>query len=225
MFGYNDNSFTRTSPRQLQSYKIQVRYTPTPWANVSGSVDIHENRDNVSMVNNLEHGRTYGFVATLARNSKLFVDFGFNYMDVFTQTEICFPDTGSTIFTTACPIVGASSPLGTLSSYSSNDYYAYGDVMWKPFKRVTAMLGYAGSIVRGNTTFLNPLTPTGTLDFNYVKPLASLAFDIYKGLAYKTAWNYYGYNDRGVANPAGLAPLPLQDFNGSNLTFSFRYAF
>jgi hypothetical protein len=225
MFGYNDNSFTRVSPRQLDSYKIQVRYTPAPWANVSGSVDIQENRDNVSMVNNLEHGRTYGFVTTLSPNAKLSVDFGFNYMDIFTQSYICFPDTGSTIFTTPCAISGATSPLGTLSFYSSDDYYAYGHVTWKPYKRVTAMLGYAGSIVRGNTTFLNPLAPTGTLDFNYVKPLASLSFDIYKGLTYKTAWNYYGYNDKGVANPAGLAPLPLQDFNGSNITLSFRYAF
>jgi len=225
MFGYNDNSFTRISPRQLQSYKINVRYTPTPWANISGAVDIHENRDNVSMVNNLEHGRSYSFVATLAPNSKLWVDFGYTYMDIYTQTEICFPDTGSTVFTTPCPIAGATSPLGTLSSYSSMDYYAFGDVMWKPYKRVTAMLGYGGTIVRGNTTFLNPMTPTGMLDFNYVKPLASLAFDIYKGLTYKTSWNYYGYNDHGVANPAGLATLPSQNFNGSNVTFSARYAF
>jgi len=225
MFGYNDNSFTRTSPRQLQSYKIQVRYTPAPWAVVSGSVDINENRDNVSMVNNIEHARTYGFVTTLSPNAKLYVDFGFNYMDIYTQTYICFPDTGSTIFTALCTIPGATSPLGTLSFYSSKDYYAFGDVMWKPFKRVTAMLGYAGSIVRGNTTFLSALSPTGTLDFNYLKPLASLSFDIYKGLSYKTAWNYYGYNDKGIANPVGLASLPSQDFNGSNLTFSFRYAF
>jgi hypothetical protein len=225
MFGYNDNSFTRTSPRQLQSYKVQVRYAPVPWANVTGSVDIHENRDNVSMVNNLEHARAYSFVATLVPNSKAFFDFGFNYMNVFTQTYICFPDTGSTIFTALCSIPGATSPLGTLSSYSSDDYYAYGDVMWKPFKRLTAMLGYAGSIVRGNTTFLNPLTPTGSLDFNYVKPFASLAFDLYKGVSYKTAWNYYGYNDHGVVNPAGLAALPSQDFDGNNITFSLRYAF
>ncbi len=225
IFGYNDKSFTRISPRQLQSYKIHARYTPTPWANIDGAVDIHENRDNVSTVINLEHGRTYSFAATLAPNSKLWVDFGYMYMDIFSQTEICFPDTGSTIFTTTCPIAGATSPLGTLSNYSSKDHYAFGDLMWKPYKRVIAMLGYGGSIVRGNTTFLNPLAPTGTLDFNYLRPSASLAFDIYKGLAYKTAWNYYGYDDHGVANPAGLAMLPLQDFNGSNITFSFRYGF
>jgi hypothetical protein len=225
IFGYNDNSFTRVSPRQLQSYKIQAHYTPTPWSNISGTVEIHENRDNVSMVNNIEHGRSYGFAVTLTPSTRLWVDFGYSYMDVFTQTEICFPDTGSIVFTSPCPIAGASSPLGALSSYSSMDHYAYGNMMWKPHKRVTAMLGYSGTIVRGNTTFLSALSPTGTLDFNFLKPTASLAFDIYNGLTYKTSWNYYGYNDRGTANPVGLAPLPLQDFNGSNITFAFRYAF
>ena len=225
IFGYNDKSSTRISPRQLQSYKIQARYSPTPWSNITGSVDIHENRDNVAMVNNVEHGRAYSFLATVAPNAKLWVDFGYTFMDVYTQTEICFPDTGSTIFTALCPVPGATSPLGTLSSYSSKEHYASGDMMWKPYQRVTAMLGYSGTIVRGNTTFLNPLTPTGTLDFNYLRPSVSLAFEIYKGWTYKTAWNYYGYGDRGVPNPAGLAAVPLQDFNGSNITFSMRYAF
>ena len=122
MFGYNDNSFTRISPRQVQSYKIHAVYTPRPWASIDGSVDIHENRDNVATVNNLEHGRTYSFVTTLAPNPGLWIDFGYSYMDIYTQTEICFPDTGSTIFTTPCPVAGASSPLGTLSSYSSMDH-------------------------------------------------------------------------------------------------------
>ena len=116
MFGYNDNSFTRISPRQVQSYKINARYTPKPWANIAGALDIHENRDNVSTVNNVEHGRTYSFVATISPNANLWVDFGYTYMDIYTQTEICFPDTGSTVFTTPCPVPGASSPLGTLSA-------------------------------------------------------------------------------------------------------------
>jgi hypothetical protein len=97
--------------------------------------------------------------------------------------------------------------------------------MWKPQKRVTTTLGYLGSIVRGSTTFLNPLTPTGTLDFDYFTPYASLTFDIYKGVSYRTAWNYYGYQNSGAINPVGLVPLPSQNFNGNNVTFVLRYAF
>ena len=226
MFGYNDNSFTRISPRQLQSYKVHATYKPKSWASIDGAVDIHENRDNVFTVNNLEHGRTYSFSTTLAPYPTLWIDFGYNYMDIFTQTEICFADTGSTMFTAACPFSNAAGgALGTLSMYASQDHYAYADVMWKPYKRVTATFGYMGSIVRGNTTFLNPLDPTGTLDVNYLKPYLSLAIDLYKGITYKTAWNYYGYNDHGIANPIGLAPLPSQNFDGNNITFSLRYSF
>src|SRR5271155_1942206 len=41
-FGYNDASFTRIDPRQVQSYKVQANYKPRPWAVVDGSVEIHE---------------------------------------------------------------------------------------------------------------------------------------------------------------------------------------
>lgn len=225
IFGYNDNSFTRVGPRQVQSYKVHAAYTPKSWATIDGAIDIHENRDNVFTVNNLEHGRTYSVGTTLAPNSRLYVDFGYSYIDISTQTDICFAEPGSTVFTTPCPVAGATGPLGAVSFYTNTDHYAYVDVMWKPHKRVTASLGYSGSIARGNTLFLNPLQPTGPLDFNYMKPSASLMIDLYKGVSYKTGWNYYGYNDHGVANSAGLALLPLQDFNGNNVTFSLRYSF
>jgi hypothetical protein len=92
-------------------------------------------------------------------------------------------------------------------------------------KRVTTMVGYGGSFVRGNTIFLNPLTPSGTLDFNYQRPYASIVIDIARGFSYKMSWNYYGFTETGNTNPFGLAPIQLQDFNGSNATFSFLYSF
>jgi hypothetical protein len=55
--------------------------------------------------------------------------------------------------------------------------------------------------------------------------VASITIDIYRGLSYKMAWNYYGFNETGATNPFSLAPIQLQDFNGSNATFSIRYAF
>ncbi|MGA7553496.1 MAG: hypothetical protein WBW54_07125, partial [Candidatus Acidiferrales bacterium] len=243
----NDFSFTRIDPRQVQSYKIHATYKPKPWANLDGAVEIHENRDNVSTVDNLEHDRSYSFSALLLGNQRLSVDFGYNYWDIYTQALICFPysessanptppPTNITVSAfppgvpqlptgTACPIAGSPSPLGALSTYSSKDHFAHAGVMWKPVKRVTAMVGYGGSFVRGNTIFLNPLTPSGTLDFNYQRPYASILINVYRGFSYKMAWNYYGYNETGIKNPFGLATLPSQDFNGSNATFSFLYSF
>jgi hypothetical protein len=246
-FGYNDASFTRIDPRQVQSYKVHANYKPRPWANLDAAVDINENRDNVSTVDNLEHDRSYSFSAMFMGNHSLAVDFGYNYWNVYTQSLICFaystsaanpaPPPATLPVSTfpigvpqlptgpACPIAGSPSPLGALSTYNSKDNFAHAAVIWKPTKRVTASVGYGGSFVRGNTIFLNPLTPSGTLDFNYQRPYASLEFAVYRGFSYKMSWNYYGYNETGNANPFGLAPIQLQDFNGSNATFSFRYAF
>jgi hypothetical protein len=246
-FGYNDQSFTRIDPRQVQSYKIHASYKPKPWANLDAAVDINENRDNVSTVNNLEHDRSYSFSALFIGNQRLSVDFGYNYWNVYTQSLICFaysttsanpapPPATVTVSAfppgvpqlpggTACPIAGSPSPLGALATYNSKDNFAHAAVIWKPTKRVTASVGYGGSFVRGNTIFLNQLTPSGTLDFNYQRPYASLEFAVYRGFSYKMSWNYYGYNETGATSPFGLAPVQLQDFNGSNATFSFRYAF
>jgi hypothetical protein len=245
-FGYNDAAFTRIDPRNIQSYKIHVNYKPKPWANLDGAVEINDNRDNVFQVANIEHDNSYSFMTTLMPNPHLSISFGYNYWNVYTQADICFnysitytnpapppttlPVSSSPpgVFTTPCPIAGASvgsAGLGTLSNYTSKDNFVHADVIWKPARRVTAAMGYAGSFVRGNTTFLNPLTPSGMLDFNYQMPYASVTIDLYKGFSYKTAWNYYGFNQEGNTNPYGLAAIPSQDFNGNTFTFSFRYAF
>jgi hypothetical protein len=257
-FGYNDNSYSRIDPRQVQSYKIHANYKPRPWAMLDGAVEIHENRDNVSFVDNLEHDRSYSFSALLMANQRLSIDFGYNYWNVFTQSEICFnysttfnfpnptpPPATLTgiasssppgVATTACPIPNSSvgapptatppgTGLGALSTYGSTDHFAHAAVMWKPTKRVTAMLGYGGSFVRGNTIFLNPLTPSGTLDFNYQRPYASIAIAVYRNVTYKMSWNYYGFTQAGNTSPFGLATIQSANFNGSNATFSFLYAF
>src|SRR5579862_3596286 len=245
-FGYNDAAFTRIDPRQVQGYKVHMNYTPKPWAAIDGAVEIHENRDNVDTVYNLEHDRMYSFTTMLMPNPKLTIDFGYSYWDVYTQSDICFnysisytnppPATGTTVFgtsppgvsTVSCPIPGAglgATGLGALSNYESMDHFVHGGVMWKPTKRVTTSVGYAASFVRGNTIFINPLQPSGTLDYNYLSPYGSIVIDVYKGFSYKVAWNYYGFNQKANTNPFGLAAIPLQDFNGSTATFAFRYAF
>jgi hypothetical protein len=253
-FGYNDYSYTRTWPRQIQSYKVHANYRPRTWATIDGAIDIHENRNNISQVNNLEHGRTYSFSTVLAPNSKFAYTLGYNYTDLHAQTIICFRDTvgaamtgpggvaGFLTYTTAnspCPFNSglAAITLGTTAFYSSKQHYAYSDVMWKPVNRVTATVGYAATFAGGSTVFLDPLQPRGTLAFNYQKPFVSLQIDLYKGLSYKTTWNYFGYNSKSPITPSipvtvsgvpvnySLQPIGGPDFNGSTLMFALRYAF
>lgn len=225
-FGYNDFAFTRTSPRQVQSYKIHVSYTPRQWLNLDGSIDIHENRDNVYRVNSLEHGRTYGFVAVFSPNAKYSLDLGYNYTDIYSQALVCFAASGAGVpVYPACPVVGSPVPQSATSFYNSNQHFAYFDVMWKPIKRASMTVGYSGTFVGGSTLFMSPLQPAGTLAFNYQKPYAAFQFDVYKGFSYKTAWNYYGYDEKGPGVIAGLTPISSRDFNGSTATFSVLYAF
>jgi hypothetical protein len=229
-FGYNDYSFTRISPRQVQSYKVHASYRPRAWLSLDGAVDIHENRDNVSTVNDLEHGRTYSFVTTLMPNSKLSFDLGYTYTDIYDQAQICYyQNANGPAPTTQCPASLGYTPPAVLGSglYSSKQDFAYSDIMWKPTKRVTTTIGYVGTFVGGNTLAIDPLQVPGTLAFNYQKPFVTVMFDLYKGLSYRTTWNYYGYNGKGLASNAipGLASIPIQDFNGSTAEFAVRYAF
>jgi len=229
-FGYNDYSFTRISPRQVQSYKIHGNYKPRNWINFDGAVDLHENRDNVSTVNDIEHGRAYSFVATLMPNSRAFFDLGYTFTDIYTQAQICYYNNAfGPPPATECPAsLGYVPPaVPGLGSYSSKQHYLYGDITWKPVKRVTTTVGYVGTFVGGNTLVINPLQVPGSLAFNYQKPFATAIFDVYRGLSYRMTWNYYGYNTKGMASNSipGLASIPIQDFNGSTGEFAFRYAF
>ena len=229
-FGYNDYSFTRISPRQVQVYKVHANYKPRTWVNFDAAIDLHENRDNVSTVNDLEHGRSYSFVTTLAPNSKVFFDLGYTYTDIYNQAQICYyANAFGPPPATQCPAsLGYTPPaIPGLGVYSSKQNFLYGDIMWKPVPRVTAGVGYAGTFVGGNTLGIDPLQVPGTLAFNYQKPYGRIVFDLYKGLSYRMTWNYYGYNSKGQASNAipGLAAIPLQDFNGSTAEFALRYAF
>jgi len=161
-------------------------------------------------------------------NSNFAFSLGYNYTDLYMQSYICIRDTGFGIAPYApCPFFSGTKAitLGAMSFYSNKQHYAYADVMWKPVNRVTVSLGYSGTFTGGDTLFLNPRMPGGTLAFNYQKPFVGLKIDLFKGLSYKTTWNYYGYNLKTPTDAPGLQPIGPEDFNGSSATFAARYTF
>ena len=234
-----DSAYARIDPRKQQRYRFQASYAPSSWISLDASFDIREHRNNMALVNATEHDRGYSFTAVVTPNERFSFDVGYTYSDIYFQMLECWaygsgPPPAGTLppgaITTPCPVPldvqgGDVTAFGGPVNYSSKTHFAYADVLWKPIKRLTLKAGYSGSFANGNTVFLNPNASVGPLRYAYEKPYAGFAFDLAKGLIYKTSWTYYGYNPRSLANPAGLAPIGTQDFNGNNVTLALRYSF
>ena len=227
---YADNVFTRIAPRHMQFYRARSTYKPRPWMSLGGTVSIREGRNNtddilVALANvptavgpaNLQHTRSYAISAVIAPpEAKWGLDLSYDYSDIFSQSTICIVSTPavSGFQSTTC---GTSTSVGQ-SVYNEKANYVAGSVYIKPISRVTAALGYTVTSTNGTALIINPNTPTGPQAYNYHLPTANLIVQLSKGLAYKTGWNFYDYNEKSAAGPT----LP-RDFRGNAFTMSLRY--
>lgn len=213
---YADNVFTRISPRQLQQYRVRVNYKPADWANISASVNIRENRNNVETVNNTQHNQSYNLGVTVMPRDTWSLDFGYSYQDIFSGTNICFVATPPPPGTITC---GAPF-LEDISFYSQRVQFFNLGAMWRPIKRVTTQVGYTATFANGDTLILNPITPLGPLNYKYLLPVAGIRVELAPRWSVAGGWNYYGYNEKG--DPGATLP---RDFRGNVGTLGIRYAF
>jgi hypothetical protein len=213
-----DQSFTRISPRQMQRYKLRVNYSPVDWASFAGTVNIQEARNNVVEILHKRHNRVYGFSTTLMPNERFGLDIGYDFNDIYSESNICYTIGAVPPGSTPCPT--AASLLSGISMYEDDAHFFYFDWMWRPFRRLETRLGYSVTSSDGRTTFLNPNAPPGPLTVTYYLPTASVGFDITKNLTWKAGWNYYKYDEGGLLEPTG----PRQ-FKANLINLSLRYAF
>jgi hypothetical protein len=224
-----DNAFTRISPRNLQRYKFRATYKPRTWISLAGRVNALESRDNVALVGNIQHYRDYGASVSLQPSERLDVDFGYEYSDVFSMSDICYASSAVPTTSTPCPLSGGGPTLG-ISQYSEKTNFGYINLLARPVRRVTATLGYAINSVRGNApvidpttglpVILNPLTPAGPLDYDYHKPYAGVAVAFHKDLTWRAGWAYYEYGENGAPDLTGP-----RNFHANLVDLTLRYAF
>jgi len=215
-----DASPTRISPRNQQRVKARAHYRPKDWINASGTINVLESRNNVIDVLHREHNRNVGFTVMLSPKPRFGFEFGYNYDDIFSTTNVCYvitstPPPNSTLCSVGTPF------LAGVSTYNNRIHFGYTSIMFKPVKRVTANLGYNLTSTSGDTLILSP-TPNalGPLGLNFHRPTASVDVDLAKGFTWRTGWNYYDYNEK--SDPG---PVPFRDFHSNSATLSLRYAF
>ena len=215
-----DNSPTRITPRNLQRYKGRINYRASGWMTVAGTINVLESRHNVSDILHREHNRNYGFSLMLNPKPRYGMELSYNYEDIFSTTNICFaltatPPPNSTICSSGPPFLSA------ISLYTNKVNYGYASFMVVPVRRLTLNFGYDLTSTSGSQTILGPTPNTlGALGMNFHKPFASAEVALVKGLSWRTAWNFYDYNEKSFA-----FPLPPRDFQSNSATLSMKYAF
>jgi hypothetical protein len=216
-FFSGDNVFFRITPRHSQDYRFRANYKAADWINVGTAIRVLEARNTSADIGLLQHNRSYGFNAALARPESMWgVDLSYDYNDVFSQTNICFVATPNL---NSPGIINCGTPfLSGLSVYTNTSNYGSASLIMRPTKRFTAGAGYALTTTNGNTLILNPIAPTGPLALNYHLPTASIAFAVSEKVTFKSGWNYYDYNEK--SNPGPTLP---RDFRGNMFSLSLRY--
>jgi hypothetical protein len=206
----------------MQHYRIQTRYKPKPWATLSGSFNDLERRNNVSLISHLDHSRTFALGAVLMPNEHYGMDLSYGYMDIFSQTTLCYSATPAPTTPgagAAPPDCGTNTNLGT-GYYDAPTQYGSIGVTLAPVKRLHAGLGYRISAVSGTTEFLNPRQVPGSLRSQYQTPYANVAWMFHQGWTWKGNWNRYRYEEDGPSGPT----LP-RNFRGDVYTLAMHYEF
>jgi hypothetical protein len=220
--GYNDKAYTQISARQHYSYHIQSRYKPIEWVTVTGTFNDVERRDNIPLVNHLDHIRSISFAGTVAPTPRYGLDLGYGYNDVFSQTTLCYAATPAPVGpgAGAAPAdCGTNTNLGTGYYKAPTQYGSFGFTI-TPVKVLRAAVGYQMSAVDGTTEFLNPRQVPGSLQSRYQSPFINLAWTLYPRWIWKLGWNYYGYGEDG---PVG--PTSPRNFHANMVTLALRYEF
>ena len=219
---YDDRAYTQISPRQLYRYHIQSRYKPREWATITGTFNDLERRDNITLVNHLDHIRSLSLGASLMPSPRYGLDVNYGYGDVFSRTTLCYAATpapsgpGAGAAPADC---GTNTNLGT-GYYDAPTEYGSFSFTFAPTKAVRSNVGYQISAVSGTTEFLNPLQVPGSLRSRYQSPFVNVAWTIRPGWAWKGGWNYYGYGEDG---PVG--PTSPRNFHSNILTLALHYEF
>ncbi len=219
---YDDRAYTQISPRQLYHFQFQSRYKPREWATITASFNDLERRDNISLVNHLDHIRNLSLGASLMPSPRYGLDINYGYSDFFSQTTLCYAETppptgpGAGAAPADC---GTNLNLGT-GYYDSPTEYGSFSLMFAPLKTLRSNVGYQISAVNGTTELLNPLAVPGSLQSRYQSPFINVAWTFHPRWTWKGGWNYYGYGEGGL-----VGPTSPRNFHADNVTLAVHYEF
>src|SRR6266702_4259607 len=216
---YSDNAYIQVAPRATQHYKVRAAYKPKDWATITATFNDLDRRDNVYLVNHLDHSRYLALGTTLSPDEHFAFDVNYGYTDVYSQTTECYYSTLAGTPVPAGTACGSNTLLSNFYYDAPTQYFQFG-TMIAPVKTVKSNIGFRLSGVNGNTVYDNPRQVPGALQSQYMSPYANVAWTVHPGWIWRGDWNYYGYGEDGA-----IGPTAPRAFHSNVVTIAMHYEF
>jgi predicted porin len=182
-----NQALMRTSLLDYDQFKFDGRIELSKKLRVNGRAAFLNNRDPQSDIDFKSHNRNYS------------VGLGYEPCDRFT---LGLEYTRSNIYSDIAILIPQSLQLDR-SIFDERGHYIGGTRGVVLYRGVRLDMGYHGDLT------------TRSYPINYHRPSASLTIPLQKRLAFKTYWQYFGYNEKG---------LSLQDHRTHMVTYSLAYS-
>ncbi len=188
---YADNQLTPISPRNYQQAKVRTSYRVVKWGSINASANVRESRNGqvpmnppddttgvqipafpsgIALPRHLDHNRSYSFGVSLTPASRISVDLGYTYNDVYMSSGSCLMVSGSA----ASPLIPeggniarctnvtipflntntAGQAMPAVLDYAQTTNTGYFNLMFKPISRVTLFAGYEITADTGHNKWL-----------------------------------------------------------------------
>lgn len=216
---FTDHPWLVIAPKTFQLYRVKSSYRPNEkFAFLFGMNLLQRNNDEA--VNNKQHTRSFSFDGTYNPNEKFGADLSYQYTGIASDSYMCYWANPNVLGSTACAANPVNQYYQATSLYRNDSHFGSMSFTFQPVPRLRAAVGYAATQTSGNALLTSQYMSLGPLDSIYHMPQASFEFDLNKVWTWKTAWNYYGYEEGSYQMPGVTLP---RNVRGNIFTLSLKY--
>ncbi len=183
-----DQALMRTDLFRYNQYKFDWRIGSWKGLSANGRVAILQNRNPQSDIDLTSHNRSYTVAVNYEPNERFSLNLDYSKSSIFSDIAILLPQTLQM----------------DRSLFDERGNGVGGSVSIGIYRGTKIDFGYRG--------ILN----VGSFPLNYHQPFASVSIPLQYHLAFKTSWQYFGYNEKGSA---------VQDYRAHLVMFGLAYSY
>lgn len=202
--GTNSNAFLRIDPLEFTRFRVRTQFQATDKLLLIGAFTSTDRLNPTPQVENESDARSYTAAVNWEPNSRLWIDAGYDYHDLFSTADIRY-------------FVAGSMERRGSSIYFARIHSVFANTRFAMTRRLDLLMVYYYIMDRGSPPVtIGPNDFVSALPLNRHNPEFRLAYRFSNQVTGNVSYRHYSYNEREFS---------MQDYRANILTTSLRFTF